>query len=95
MAALIPLVGVPLKYQFHIRRYIKNVNLIIQQYNDKFINTRSTQEIDYMISDVMQYIEIIKDPNASFSNDEIKIIYNELKLKYKKIYQLVIHSQPF
>lgn len=95
MAALIPLVGVPLKYQFHIRRYIKNVNLIIQQYNDKFVNTRSTQEIDYLISDVMQYIETIKDPNASFTNDEVKIMYAELKSKYKKIYRLVVHSQPF
>jgi hypothetical protein len=95
MATLIPLNGVPLKYQFHIRRYIKNVNLIVLQYTDKFINTRSTQEIDYMISDVMQYIEMIKDPNAIFSNEEVKIMYKELKSKYKKIYHLVIHSQPF
>ena len=95
MATLIPLIGVPLKYQFHIRQYIKNVNLIVQQYNDKFINTKSTQEIDYMISDVMQHIEMIKDPNAIFSDEEIKIMYKDLKLKYKKIYHLVILSQPF
>ena len=95
MAAIVPLQNIPIKYRPHVKRYITNVNLIIHQYNCQFVNTRSTQEIDFMISDVTQLIEKIKDSNTIFSNDEIKLAYKDLKSKYKKIYTVIIHSQPF